>query len=97
MAQSLITIECRFDFTDKTKKDQMVRIMREAAVHADASMALLADGQRPQVVFFCDDFFEGHQALSLHEDVLGKALTTHGDEVGEGGISDELLAAAKQV
>lgn len=95
MAQTLWTIEARADFSDPSKKEAITKIMRECAVHADAMMALLQDSQRPQVVFYSDDFFEGAQQLKLHEDTLGKALDTHGDSVGEGGVSDELLAAAK--
>lgn len=95
MAQTVWTIEARADFDDPAKKDEITNIMREAAVRVNAVLALLADSQRPEVVMFSDDFFEGYNKIKLHDDTLGKAIAEHGDKVGEGGISDELLAAAR--
>jgi hypothetical protein len=90
------TIEARADFADQTKNDAITRAIREAAVHVHAVMALLSDGQKPQVVVFADDFFEGHEEISLHDDTLGKAIDEH-KNVGGGEISDELMAAARDM
>lgn len=91
------TIEARADFADQEKNDVITRAIREAAVHVHATMALLSDGQAPQVVCFSDDFFDGHQEIKLHEDTLGKAIAEHGDQMSGGGVSQELLQAAAEM
>lgn len=91
------TIEARADFADPDKNEAITKAIREAAVHVHAIMALLSDGQAPQVVCFSDDFFDGHQEIKLHEDKLGKAIAEHGDQMGGGQVSDELLAAAAEM
>lgn len=91
------TIEARADFADTEKNEAITQAIREAAVHVHAVMSLLSDGQKPQVVCFSDDFFEGHAEIALHEDKLGKAIETHSDVMGSGGVSDELLQAAAEL
>lgn len=92
------TIEARADFADKDKNEVITRLIREAAVHVHANLALLMDnGQAPQVVAFSDDFFDGHQELKLHEDKLGQAIEAHGDTMSSGGVSQELLDAAAEM
>jgi len=88
------TLEARADFTDKEKNEAIDTAVREAAVHIHAVIALLSDGQKPQVVCFSDDFFDGHQEIALHQDKLGDAVAAHGDKMAGGGVSQELLAAA---
>lgn len=94
--QKLWTIEAKADFADPAKNDVITDIMRKAAVHANAMMALLGDGQRAEVVFYSDDFFNGVQELKLHDDELGKAITDHEGSVGDGQVSDELMQAARE-
>jgi hypothetical protein len=92
------TIEARADFADPEKNEFITRIIREAAVHVHANMALLMDnGQAPQCVCFSDDFFDGHQEIKLHEDKLGNAIKEHGDQMSGGGVSQELLDAANEM
>lgn len=91
------TIEGRADFADPEKNEAITRAFREAAVHVHAIMALLSDGQAPQVVVFSDDFFDGHQEIKLHDDKLGAAIAEHGDKMGQGGVSQELLDAASDM
>lgn len=63
-------------------------------MHVHAVMALLSDGQAPQVVAFSDDFFKGHEEIDLMEDTLGKAIADHGETVGDdGSVSSEMMAA----
>lgn len=90
------TIEARADFADQAKNDAITQAIREAAVHVHAVMALLSDGQKPQVVCYADDFFEGHQEISLHEDTLGKAIADHANVQGS-EVSAELMQAAKDL
>lgn len=89
------TIEARADFADADKNEAITQAFREAAVHVHAVMALLADGQKPQVVCYSDDFFTGHAEIGLHEDTLGKAIAE--SKVQEGVVSDELLQAARDM
>jgi hypothetical protein len=96
------TIEARADFSDQSKNEMITKAINEAAVHVHAVMALLSDGQKPLVVAFSDDFFKGHEDISLHEDTLGKAIKEHA-EVGEnvsdgnGGVSSEMMAALSEM
>lgn len=91
------TIEGRADYDDKEKNDAITRAFKEAAVHVHAVMALLADGQKPQVVCYSDDFYHGHEKITLHDDVLGAAISEHGDKMGgSGAVSNELLSAAAE-
>lgn len=91
------TIEARADFADPEKNEAITKAIREAAVHVHAIMALLSDGQAPQVVCFSDDFMEGNEEIKLHEDKLGQAIAQHGDKMTGGGVSDELLQAARDM
>lgn len=88
------TIEARADFADPEKNDAITTAIREAAVHVHAVMALLSDGQKPQVACYSDDYFSGHEEIALHKDKLGDAIKEHGDAMSGGGVSDELLQAA---
>lgn len=97
MTQRQWTIEARADFADPDKNEVIQNAVREAAVHVHATMALLSDGQKPQVVCFADDFFNGHEEIALHEDKLGNAIRDHGANVGDGGVSDEMRAAAREL
>jgi hypothetical protein len=91
------TIEARADFADPEKNEAITTAIRQASVHVHAVMALLSDGQAPQVVCFSDDFFDGHQEIKLHEDKLGQAIEQHGGSMSEGKVSDELLQAARDM
>jgi hypothetical protein len=92
------TIEARADFADRDKNDAITQAIREAAVHVHATMALLSDkGVSPQVVAFSDDFFAGHEEIGLHENKLGKAIHDHTGMCDEAPVSDELLAAARDM
>lgn len=90
------TIEARVDFADQEKNDTITEAIRRAAVHVNATIALLSDGQKPLVVAFSDDFFAGHAEIALLEDTLGKAITS--EDVGtEAPVSDEMLAAMRDL
>lgn len=92
------TIEARADFADQEKNDAITEAVRRAAVHINATIALLADGIRPQVVAFSDDFFAGHDDIALLEDKLGKAIEDHADQVGdEAAVSDEMRDAMRDM
>lgn len=91
------TIEARADFADPEKNEAINKAFRQAARHVHATMALLADGQQPQVVCFSDDFFDGHKEISLYEDVIGEGLTTVGENLEEAPVSAELLQAARDM
>lgn len=90
------TIEARADFADADKNEAITEAVRRAAVHIHATLALLADGQKPQVVAFSDDFFAGHQDIALLEDTIGKGLKEFAG-LQEGEVSDELMQAARDM
>lgn len=93
-------IEARADFEDPEKNEVITEAIRRAAVHVNATIALLlrADGhgQKPQVVCYSDDFFDGHKEIALLDDTLGKALVEH-EATEQDSVSAELIAAAKEM
>lgn len=89
------TIEARADFADQEKNDVIKEAVRVAAVHIHATLALLADGQKPQVVAFSDDYFIGHEDISLMPDKLGTAMQE--DTSQEAGVSDEMMQAVRDL
>lgn len=91
------TIEARADFSDPEKNVAITEAVRKAAAHINATLVLLSDGQKPQVVAYSDDFFAGHEDINVLGDPLGDALVSHGDNVGEGEVSNELLQAAQDM
>jgi hypothetical protein len=91
------TIEVRADFSDKEKNDAIDKIIKEAAVYVHANAALIADVQKPEVVCYSDDFFHGREELDLHNDKIGKAIVAHGESIGGGSVSDELVQAATEM
>lgn len=91
------TIEARADFADAEKNDAITEAVRRAAVHINATLNLISDGQKPQVVAFSDDFFAGHQEIALLEDTIGKGLKEHGDKVAEAPVSDEMMQAVRDM
>lgn len=90
------TIEARADFADADKNDAITEAVKRAAVHINATIALLADGQKPQVVAFSDDFFAGHQEINLLEDTISKGMAEHPD-LQEGGVSEEMMQAVRDL
>lgn len=91
------TIEARADFADAEKNEAITEAVRKAAAHINATLVLLSDGQKPQVVAYSDDFFAGHEDINVLGDPLGRALEAHGDQIEDGVVSDELLHAAQDI
>lgn len=92
------TIEARADFADREKNEAIDEAVRRAAVHINATIALLSDGIKPQVVAFSDDFFAGHNDIALLKDTLGAALEEHRDAAGEEApVSSEMMAAMSEM
>lgn len=91
------TIEARADFTDPDKNAVITKAIQEAAVHVYAQLALLSDGVQPEVAAFSEDFFAGHEQISLLEDSIGKAkgVDIGGDD--DFGLTDELTKAAAEL
>lgn len=90
-------IEARADFADPEKNEAITEAVRRAAVHINATLALLSDGQKPQVVAYSDDFFSGHEEIALLENKMGNALKEHDDIGTEAEVSEEMLAAARDM
>lgn len=95
--QRQFTIELRVDYTDNEKNDSMRTALQAAARHVYATASLLADGVKPQIAIFSDDFFAGHEVIELLDDTIAqgvKAITVDGNNEDE-GVSSELLAACR--
>ena len=90
--QRQFTIELRVDYADNEKNGSMQEAVQRAARHVLATAALLADGVKPQIAAFSDDFFTGHQEISVLEDTIAKGQKQIGGEL-EDAVSSELTAA----
>ncbi len=95
--QRQFTIELRVDYADNDKNEVMRKALQHAARHVYATAVLLADGIKPQVAVFSDDFFSGHEEIKLMDDVIQQGLDETVETAPEGGdtISSELLSAAR--
>lgn len=91
------TIEARADFADAEKNEVITAAVRRAAVHINATLLLLSDGQKPQVVAFSDDYFSGHEDIGLIHDELGAAKAAHDATIPEGEVSDEMKQAFRDM
>jgi hypothetical protein len=92
--QRQFTIEIRVDYADNGKSEVMKKAMQQAARHVYATATLLADGVKPQVAVFSDDFFTGHEEIALLEDTIAQGVEAIDATNEEEKISGELLAAA---
>jgi hypothetical protein len=89
------TIELRVNYADAEKNETMRTACAAAARHMFATANLLADGQKPEIAIFSDDWFAGKEEISLLEDVIQKGLDETSDTVSEGEVSSELMAAVR--
>lgn len=92
--QRQFTIELRVDYADNEKNEVMRKALQHAARHVFATAVLLADGIKPQVAVFSDDFFSGHEEIKLLEDVIQSGLDST-DLPDEAPVSSELMAAVR--
>ena len=92
--QRQYTIELRVDYADSGKNDTMRTALQAAARHVYATAVLLADAVKPQVAIFSDDFFAGHEQITLLEDTIKDGLSQIGD-TKEDAPSDELVQAMR--
>jgi hypothetical protein len=68
-------------------------VVRQAAIRVAATIALLQDGVRAEVVAYSDDFFAGHTDIALFAE---KYTVDQLEKSTDEGVSDELLAAARE-
>jgi hypothetical protein len=96
--QRQFTIELRVDYADSEKNIEMKKALQHCARHALATAALLADGVKPQVAIFSDDFFSGNEEIRLLDDEIQQGLDgLDGTAVEEGsGFSSELMDAVSK-
>lgn len=90
--QRQFTIELRVDYADNEKNAAMQEAVQRAARHVLATAALLADGVKPMIAAFSDDFFTGHKEISVLEDTIAKGQAQIGS-TAEDSVSSELTSA----
>lgn len=92
--QRQFTIELRVDYEDNEKNDSMRQACAAAARHVFATASLLADGVKPQVSVYSDDYFAGHDEIKLLDDTIqqGKDFAGAGEEAP---MSSELMNAVR--
>jgi hypothetical protein len=95
--QRMFTIEIRVDYADPDKNDAMRTACRQAGQHVNATACLLADGVKPDIAIWSDDFFAGRDEIELIEDTIQKGLDSiQGDAISDAPVSDEMLNALRE-
>lgn len=89
------TVELRVNYADSDKNDVMRKSVAAAARHMFATANLLADGQKPDIAIYSDDYFAGRSEIELLEDVIQQGLEETAETVTEGEVSSELMAAVR--
>lgn len=93
--QRQFTLELRVDYADPGKNEVMQDAVKAAAAHLFATAQLLADnGVKPQIAAHSDDWYCGHEEIKWMEDIIAKGLHEN-ENMSDGGISSDLLAAAR--
>jgi hypothetical protein len=88
------TIELRVNYADADKNEVMRKACAAAARHVFATANLLADGVKPDIAIFSDDWFAGKEEISLMQDVIQQGLDeTSVAQNGEATVSSELMQA----
>lgn len=98
--QRTYTLELRVDYADPGKKEPMQEAVRRAGAHLLATANLICDsGTKPQIAGWADDYFDGHEEISILPDTIAQGLQQIGAPEGDTmeGVSDELLAAVKEM
>lgn len=65
------------------------------ARHMFATANLLADGVKPDIAIYSDDWFEGREEIELLQDVIAQGLEETSESITEGEVSSELMAAVR--
>lgn len=91
--QRQFNIELRVDYEDAGKNDEMRKACAAAARHMFAMANLLADGVKPQVSIYSDDYFQGTQQIELMEDTIASGQEE--TQLEETTVSSELLGAVR--
>lgn len=91
------TIELRVNYADADKNEVMRKACAAAARHVFATANLLADGVKPDIAIFSDDWFAGKEEISLMQDVIQQGLdeTDGSAPKAEAPVSSELMAAVR--
>ena len=96
--QKQITAEIRVDLSDPERVAAVRQYGLELVKQWQEYAKLVAQGdplhQQPQVAYYSDDFFTGHEEIDAMEDVLGKAKKEFADVLGEKKAVDESLVDA---
>jgi hypothetical protein len=89
------TIELRVNYADNEKNDTMRSAVAAGARHMFATAQLLADGVKPDIAIFSDDWFAGKEEISLMTDVIQQGIDETKDTLVEADVSSELMAAVR--
>lgn len=95
--QRQFTIELRVDFADSEKLGPIKKTLLMAARHCVTTARLIEDNPKSTVIaVYSDDFFSGHQEISLMEDLIQEGIDAAAAGLPvEDTISSELMGALK--
>lgn len=93
--QRQLTMELRVDFADQEKLPAIQQAFQQAARHVLATARLISDNPKStQIAIYSEDFFSGHQEISLLDDVIQMGLdATDSADPETAGVSSELMGA----
>lgn len=89
------TIELRVNYVDDEKNGTMRSAIAASARHMFATANLLADGVKPDIAIYSDDYFKGREEIELLQDVIQQGLDEANGNIAEGEVSSELMAAVR--
>lgn len=93
--QRQFNIELRVDYEDGDKNEEMKKACAHAARHMFATAQLLADGVKPQIAIFSDDFYQGVEEIKLLDDTIQQGIDAIGQQDTTETVSSELLGAVR--
>jgi hypothetical protein len=88
------TLELRVNYADADKNEVMRQAIAHAARHVLATASLIADGVKPDIACWSDDWFAGKQEINILDDVIQQGIDEQND-ASESSVSSELMAAVR--
>ena len=95
--QRTFTVEIRVDYADPDKNDTMRTTLLHMARHGYATAALLAEGIKPMVTMWSDDFFGNHEDIALLDDAIQQGIETTNMQDTTDELGSELMAAMRDI
>jgi len=93
------TMELRVNYADEEKNETMRQAWARAARHVMATASLIADGVKPDISAWSDDWFAGKKDIDILEDVIQQGIDANaasGVDTDQ-PVSSELMNAVRNM